>query len=95
MAKGQHLSRHQQGIVRRYYEHLDTITLQRLGEIVSDLYLADSPKKTEQLWKRAEKALAKAAANEQAVRATLQSRDVTKLARLVNEMTVEDGKRSQ
>lgn len=95
MAKGQHFSRHQQGIVRRYYEHLDTITLQKLGEIVSDLYLADSAKKTEQLWKRAETALAKVAANEQAVRTTLQSRDVTKLAQLVNEMTVESGKRSR
>lgn len=87
MAKGQHLSRHQQGIVRRYYEHFDTIALQRLSEIVSDLYLADSPKKVEQLWKRAETALKKAAAEDASVRAVLASRNVEQLAKLVTRMS--------
>lgn len=87
MAKGQNLSRYQQGIVRRYYEHADTITLQKLSEIVSDLYLADSPKKTEQLWKRADTALKKAAAQDPSIRATLASRSVEQLARLVTEMS--------
>ncbi|NBP79795.1 hypothetical protein EBU58_03580 [bacterium] len=34
------LSRYQQSIVKRYYENLDTKLLQRLGEQVTDLYLA-------------------------------------------------------
>lgn len=91
MAKGQHLSRHQKGIVNRYYEHLDTIQLQRLSELVSDLYLAESPKKADQLWKRAESALAKAMPNDPDVRAVLASRDVEKLARVVSRLSAAAG----
>lgn len=93
MAKGQPLSRHQQGIVRRYYEHLDTIAIQKLGEIVSELYLADSPKKVDRLWTRAEQLLKKAAANEASVRKTLESRDVEQLAVVVNQLSVPGAKR--
>jgi len=87
MAKGQFLSHHQQKIVRRHYEHQDTILLQRLGELVTELYLADSPKKTETLWKRVDKALAKTSAKDAAVRSVLAARDVEGLARLVNTLT--------
>ena len=87
MAKGQHLSRYQRGIVNRYYENLDTITLNTLGEIVSDLYLADSPKKIDSLWKRAEKALAKADPEGKKAPAILASRDVQSLASFVNELS--------
>ena len=93
MAKGQHLSRHQRGIVKRYYEHLDTIALNTLGEIVSDLYLAESAKKADGLWKRAEKALAKVAADEPEVRRVLDARDVEALARLVSQQTTSSPKR--
>jgi len=40
MARGQYLTPHQKGIVKRYYEHKDTLATQKLGEIVSDLFLA-------------------------------------------------------
>ncbi len=33
---------YQKGIIKRYYEHRDTIALNALAEIVSDLYLAES-----------------------------------------------------
>lgn len=84
MAKGQDLSAHQRKIVNRYYEHLDTIARQTLGGIVSDLYLADSPKKVNALWKRAERALAKVAAGDPKVRRALDSRSVEALAEIVN-----------
>ena len=44
MAKGQHLTPHQQRIVSRYYEHADTVAITKLQEAVSDLYLATTPK---------------------------------------------------
>jgi hypothetical protein len=91
MAKGEYLSRHQKGIVNRYYEHMDTIQLQRLSEMVSDLYLADSPKKVEQLWKRAESALTKALPRDPEVREVLASRDVEKLARVVSRLSASSG----
>jgi FAD/FMN-containing dehydrogenase len=62
MAKGQHLSAHQQSIVKRYYENRDAIAINRLGELVTEIYLCESPAKAEKLWKQAEAALAKAGA---------------------------------
>ena len=48
---------HQKKIINRYYEHRDDIALTRLGEIVTELYLAASEAKAKQLWKRAATAL--------------------------------------
>ena len=48
---------YQKGIIRRYYEHGETLALQKLAEIVSDLYLADTAAKKKRLWARAEQAL--------------------------------------
>jgi len=48
---------HQKKIVERYYRHRNEIVLARLGDIATELYLATSEKKIEQLWKRAEKAM--------------------------------------
>lgn len=45
-------SPHQQKIIKRYYENLDGISLQRLSELVADLYLAEG-KKRAKLWESA------------------------------------------
>lgn len=58
MAK-QEYSSHQKGIIQRYYDNKDTIALQNLQELVTELYLADSDKKKEKLWERAHKAMVK------------------------------------
>ena len=86
MAKGQHLSHHQRKIVNRYYEHLDTITITKLQELVSDLYLCESPKKRAQLWTRVEKALSKMGPSEPRVQKILDAQDVELLAGLVGEL---------
>jgi len=85
MAKGQHLTPYQKGIVRRYYEHLDTLTLQRLQEIVSDLYLADE-KAAAKLWDRARQALERAKVEPAQIERSVGRRDLKELARLVGEM---------
>ena len=43
---------HQQKIIKRYYQNLDGIALQRLSELVADLYLAEG-KKRAKLWEAA------------------------------------------
>jgi hypothetical protein len=48
---------HQRKIIDRYYDHRDEIMLNKLQEIVTEIYLATSEKKIEQLWGRAEKAM--------------------------------------
>ena len=39
----------QQKIIKRYYQNIDQISLQRLSELVGDLYLAEG-KKRDKLW---------------------------------------------
>ena len=43
-------TRYQQGIIKRYYNNHDTIQLQKLAELVGELYLAEG-KKLEKAWK--------------------------------------------
>ncbi len=44
-------SNYQDRIIRNYYENRDEIMLQRLGELVTDLFLAEGKAKV-RLWKR-------------------------------------------
>ena len=42
---------HQQKVIKNYYKNREAISQQRLGELVTDLYLAEG-KKRETIWKR-------------------------------------------
>lgn len=87
MAKGDPLSKHQQKIVDRYYEHLDTAAIQRLGELVSELYLEQGTSKETRLWESVRTALAKTPADPARVQRVLSDRNVESLAKLVNELS--------
>jgi hypothetical protein len=50
MAK-QDYTPHQQKIIKRYYDNLDTIALQRVTEAIGDLYLSEG-KKRQRLWEK-------------------------------------------
>ena len=50
-------SDYQLDAISNYYENLDAIMLQKLGELVTELYLADTQKKKDRLWERAHKAM--------------------------------------
>ncbi|MGF1578698.1 MAG: hypothetical protein ACFCD0_04980 [Gemmataceae bacterium] len=52
------LTPHQQKIVNRYYNNLDKAKLQRLEELVTELYLAEG-KKRAKYWNDARKAMEK------------------------------------
>ena len=51
-------SAYQQKIIKRYYDNNDTVQLQRLAELVSDLYLAEGKKKAK-TWAAATAAMQK------------------------------------
>lgn len=87
MPKGQHLSNHQRGIVNRYYQHADTITLQKLQETLSDLYLAKPGKAADKLWQRAHELLVKAGADPKAVESAIAAASIERLAVLVNKVS--------
>lgn len=77
---------YQKGVIRRYYEHSETLALQKLGEIVSDLYLADAPQKRKKLWARVEKALMKLDCPVERREMVLESQDLEALAGLLSDL---------
>lgn len=86
MAKGQHLSSHQKGIVKRYYEHRETLSTQKLGELVSELYLERDPRKLDRLWGQVETALQGTALAKARIAGVVGRRNVQELANLVSEI---------
>lgn len=87
MSKGQNLSSYQQGIVKRYYNNLDTISLQKLGELVSDIAVCTDAKKIGDLWQRAHKALQKSPADQLKASRIVAERNVEALAKMVGELS--------
>ena len=83
------LSKYQRTIVKNYYENLDTALLQRLGEQVTDLYLAEG-KKREKLWASIEGSLAKLGVPKSRIDTVRKSDDARKLAMLLQELLAKD-----
>jgi hypothetical protein len=78
-------SKFQQGVIRRYYEHFDTISLQKLSEIVSEIYIAEANKPVK-LWEKAKSLLSRMAAEDPRVAQIIAKKDIQGLARLTNEL---------
>ena len=76
-------SKHQKDLIRLYYEHRDDIMIQKLAELVSEIYLCDSPKKLDRLWERARKALANVKMEPAIIDDLVGRRDVKLLAEIV------------
>ena len=79
-------SRHQQSIIKRYYANSSTVGLQRLEELVSDLYLAEGANKLKKLWSHVQQALTKLEVPASRVKMVMESADPAKLAELVGEL---------
>lgn len=77
---------YQKGVIRRYYEHSETLALQKLGEIVSDLYLTDAPQKKKKLWARVEKALVQLDCPVERREMVLESQNLKALAQLLSDL---------
>jgi cobalamin biosynthesis protein CbiG len=86
MPKGQPLSRHQQKIVGRYYDHKDAIMATKLAELVTELYLCETDKKAQTLWKRAETALKQTGLKPADIERVTSAHDVPGLAELVKKL---------
>ena len=79
-------TKHQQGIIKRYYQNLDKIQVQKLSELVTELFLAEGKKK-EKLWLNAVAAMKKLEIPQQRIDHLLAKKDVALLAKLVKELT--------
>ena len=78
-------SNYQKKLISHYYQNLDTIMLQKLGELVTDIYLENSADKREKLWKRAEKAMVKGGIKPAIIKHIMQKKDIEILAKNLTE----------
>jgi len=76
---------HQEKIIKRYYDNRDSIALQRLGELVGELYLSEG-KKRERVWKQIESDLRKLGLAQTRVDHLRQQNDPALLAEVVKEL---------
>lgn len=83
------LTKYQQSIVKNYYENLDTALVQRLGEQVTDLYLAEG-KKRAKLWESIGKSLAKLGVPKSRIDRLVEADDARQLAKLLQELWAKD-----
>ena len=83
------LTKYQRSIVKNYYANLDTALLQRLGEQVTDLYLAEG-RKREKLWTSIAGSLAKLGVPQSRIDTIRKSDDARRLAALVQELLAKD-----
>ncbi len=84
MAKGRDYTSHQKGIIKRYYDNKETLMTQKLGEIVSELYLCTDDKKAKRLWKSACTALINAGVIKALAEDICECRDLEALAKQLN-----------
>jgi hypothetical protein len=80
MAQGDY-SNYQKKVISRYYQNLDKTALQRLQELVTELYLADTDKKKQRLWDQVQKALGHLKIQPAIADHILKARDVQVLAK--------------
>jgi hypothetical protein len=74
-------SAYQQKIISRYYQNIDQVALQRLQELVTDLYLADTDKKRDRLWGQVQKAMENIKVQPTIAQHILKTRNVKVLAK--------------
>lgn len=74
-------SKYQENVIRQYYDNIETIMLQRLGELVTELYLAETEKKQDNLWQRVHKAMVKLKVAPAIIEHIMQKRSVEILAK--------------
>jgi hypothetical protein len=78
-------SEHQQRIITKYYNQLDTLMLQKLQELVGELYLAGTDAKRKRLWERVHKAMLNLKLPDELVEHIMAKKDIETLARNLQE----------
>ena len=80
MAKNDY-SQYQKDVISGYYNNLDTIMLGKLGELVTELYLADTQARQNRLWQKAHKAMVKLNVPPAIIDHIMEKKDVEVLAK--------------
>jgi len=91
---GKDHSEYQKSVISGYYANLDTIMLGKLSELVTELYLAETQKRKDQLWQRAEKAMLKLKIRPAIIRHIIQRKDPQILAKNLQDWLNADNKKA-
>ena len=78
-------SPYQQKVIKRYYDNIDKVSLTRLSELVTELYLAEGKKKAK-LWQTAASAMQKLEIPQSRIDHILAKGDPVLVAGLVKEL---------
>ena len=82
-------SKYQQNIIKNYYENFDTLQLQRLGEQITELYLAEGKARAGQ-WKKVQQTLEKLKVPASRIQHLVKSDNPQLLAKLLEELLAKD-----
>ncbi|MEM9352549.1 MAG: hypothetical protein AAGA92_06010 [Planctomycetota bacterium] len=85
MAANREYSAHQRKMINNYYKNRDAMALQRLGELVTELYLAEGKSRATK-WKQAAGALEKLGLPQSRIDHLMEKSDVTLLAKVLEEL---------
>lgn len=78
-------TKYQEKIIRNYYQNQDAIVLQRLGEQVTELYLAEGKARTKQ-WERVQASLEKLKIPASRIKHIVESDNPSLVAKLLEEL---------
>ena len=82
----QNHSPYQKKIIARYYDNREQIDEQRLAELVTNLYLAETDKQKQKLWKSAEEIMTRLAVPPTRMANLLAKKDAALLAEVVKDV---------
>jgi len=77
---------YQQKVIRRFYENKDLRLIQKLGELVSNLYVETSEKKRESGWKRIKEILIDLKVHPHEVEFLTKDKNLTVISKKLEEM---------
>jgi hypothetical protein len=77
---------HQKRIIKNYYDNLDDISNQKLGELIAEIYLAGTDKKKDALWKRVEAVLKHLKVHPKTIEFVIRDRDLETLSEIASEL---------
>jgi hypothetical protein len=83
-------SKHQQKIIKNYYDNREAISLQRLSELVTELYLAEGKKRAKQ-WEYIVTALEKLKIPRSRIDQLVKQDNPALVAKLVEELLAKSG----
>lgn len=86
---GKQYSKHQQKVIKNYYDNKDAISLQRLSELVTDLYLAEG-KSRQSKWNQVVAVLEKLGLSAKRIEQLRKKDDPAMLVKVVEEVMAKE-----